>query len=105
MTVRRGLLTVLGIWFGVVAAITLHDLAVPTEREWSTRALLAAIGEYREHVSPRLTGRIQCRFIPTCSAYGLEAVRRYGAVRGAAKAAGRIASCGPWTEAGTVDMP
>lgn len=105
MTVRSALLAVVGIWLALVTVVTVHDAAVPREREWSTGALVAIIEEYREHVSPRLVGRVQCRFTPTCSTYGLAAVQKYGAVRGSLRAAGRILRCGPWTPAGTVDIP
>lgn len=71
----------------------------------TTTALVAVIEEYREHVSPRLTGRVSCRFEPTCSAYGLASVRKHGALAGGSKAAWRILRCGPWTRQGTVDLP
>lgn len=105
MTVRRVLISILTGWLLIVAVVAVHDAAVPREREWSTGALIALIGEYRQHVSPRLKGRVQCRFVPTCSAYGLASVQKHGALRGAARAAGRILRCGPWTPLGTIDPP
>jgi putative membrane protein insertion efficiency factor len=66
---------------------------------------LFAIGEYRAHLSPHLRGVVQCRFTPTCSAYGQGAIRKYGFYIGSAKTIWRIARCGPWTKAGTVDQP
>jgi putative membrane protein insertion efficiency factor len=66
---------------------------------------LYAIGEYRAHVSPHLKGVVQCRFTPTCSAYGQGAIRKYGFYLGTAKTIWRIARCGPWTKLGTVDPP
>ena len=89
----------------LLTGVAAHDASVPIEREISTRALVAAIEQYRTWVSPRLRGRIECRFQPTCSAYGLESVRKYGALRGGLKAAARIARCTPATPAGTVDPP
>lgn len=88
--------------FGGVAA---HDAAVPVERELTTRALAGAIGGYRRWISPRLRGRIACRFEPTCSAYGLASVEKYGALRGGWRAVKRIARCTPGTPAGTADPP
>jgi putative membrane protein insertion efficiency factor len=41
-----------------------------------------------------------CRFHPTCSAYALEAVSRYGAIRGAWLAATRILRCHPFHAGG-----
>ena len=66
---------------------------------------LYAIGEYRAHVSPHLKGVVQCRFTPTCSAYGQGAIRKYGFYVGTAKTIWRLARCGPWTKLGTVDPP
>ncbi|HVR42695.1 MAG TPA: membrane protein insertion efficiency factor YidD [Thermoanaerobaculia bacterium] len=93
-----GLATLLG---GVAA----HDAFVPVPREISTRALAGGIETYRRFVSPLLRGRVTCRFEPTCSVYGLEVVRRYGALRGGWRAAARIARCTPATPMGTVDPP
>ncbi|HEX5725878.1 MAG TPA: membrane protein insertion efficiency factor YidD, partial [Longimicrobiaceae bacterium] len=44
------------------------------------RALIGAIRFYQKGISP-LKPPV-CRFTPTCSAYGLEAIQRYGAARG-----------------------
>jgi putative membrane protein insertion efficiency factor len=48
---------------------------------------------------------LQCRFTMTCSHYGEEVVRRFGAVRGGWLAMKRVLRCGPWTPYGTVDPP
>ena len=77
--------------------IALHFIGAPVA--------LYAIGEYRAHVSHHLTGIVQCRFNPTCSAYGQGAIRKYGFYVGTAKTIWRIARCGPWTKLGTVDPP
>ena len=55
------------------------------------RLLIAMIRFYRRRISP-LTPPC-CRFIPTCSAYALEAVEKYGAWRGGLLDLGRLASC------------
>lgn len=89
----------------LLVGVAAHDASVPIEREISTRTLVSAIERYRASVSPRLRGRITCRFQPTCSLYGLESVRKHGALRGGLKAAARIARCTPATPAGTVDPP
>lgn len=69
------------------------------------RAAVAVIDQYRAHVSPKIARFTRCRFKPSCSAYGREAILKYGLWRGGAKTAARIARCGPWTPAGTVDRP
>ena len=87
------------------AALAVHDVVVPPQRAFGTRAALAAIGNYQAHVSPHLKGRVVCRFTPTCSHYGYESIRKHGLFVGGMKTAWRIARCGPWTRMGTVDEP
>ena len=69
-------------------------------RTRSDVVVLAAIRGYRK-VSPRLPTR--CRYTPTCSAYGLEAVRRHGARKGLWLTAGRLSRCRPGVTFGTAD--
>lgn len=56
--------------------------------------LLWMIRFYRNYISP--TRPPCCRFIPTCSAYALEAVEKYGAVKGGFLAVRRILRCNPF---------
>lgn len=97
--------TILMSLVGIVGGCASHDLVVPVERQFSTRVAVAGIQGYRDHVSPKLAGRIQCRFVPTCSLYGLESVKKHGGLKGGLRAIGRIARCNPMTQAGTVDPP
>lgn len=53
---------------------------------------------YQYTISPLLGPR--CRFTPTCSTYFIEAVRKYGAIRGSWRGLKRIARCHPWNEGG-----
>jgi len=46
-----------------------------------------------------------CRFVPSCSEYGYEAIERYGVIRGGALAAWRIARCNPWGGHGYDPVP
>jgi uncharacterized protein len=89
----------------LVALVVGHDLFVPNHRGYAARFAIFAIDEYRAHVSPRIRGRVNCRFQPTCSYYGRESIRKHGFAVGSVKAAWRIARCGPWTRNGTVDPP
>jgi hypothetical protein len=41
-----------------------------------------------------------CRFTPTCSQYGKEAVEKYGVAKGGALTAWRVARCNPWNKGG-----
>ena len=58
------------------------------------RLLLSLIGVYRRHISPAFPGK--CRFRPTCSEYAIEAIRKYGAMKGLYLALGRILRCHPF---------
>lgn len=100
---RRRKFTLIAVVF--VAVVAIHDFAVPHGRGFAARGALFAIDEYRAHISPRLKGRVTCRFEPTCSAYGRAAIAKYGFAKGAAKTVWRLARCGPWTAAGTRDEP
>lgn len=53
---------------------------------------------YQIVLGPILGGR--CRFYPSCSNYFIEAVRKYGAIRGAAKGLWRLARCHPFHPGG-----
>ena len=65
--------------------------------------LLAGIGLYRRWLSPLLGPR--CRFIPSCSAYGLEAIQRHGPWRGGWLTLRRISRCHPFTPCGCDPVP
>ena len=62
------------------------------------RLLLVLIRFYRKFISPLFPPR--CRFYPTCSAYALEAIEKYGAFRGGWMAFHRILRCHPFTKGG-----
>jgi putative membrane protein insertion efficiency factor len=93
------------IFVGVLVAWIAHDLFVPPRYAFDARVTLAAIDQYRSHVSPRLHGVVECRFTPTCSWYGHESIRKHGLLIGGFKTFWRIARCGPWTKLGTSDPP
>lgn len=56
--------------------------------------LLRLIGLYRTYISPMRPPC--CRFIPTCSAYALEAIEKYGALKGGWLALRRLSKCHPF---------
>ena len=58
------------------------------------RLLLTLIRFYRANLSPMRPPC--CRFIPTCSAYALEAVEKYGAAKGSWLALRRVLRCHPF---------
>lgn len=83
------------------------DLLRPPESQAGTRVALAAIGAYQRTVSPVLarTSFIRCRFTPTCSEYGREAIERFGWGKGGVLTAARIARCNPFSKGGEDPVP
>jgi putative membrane protein insertion efficiency factor len=67
------------------------------------RAMIAAIRFYRKGISP-LKPPV-CRFHPTCSAYGQEAIEKYGAARGGWLLMKRLARCQPFCKGGFDPVP
>lgn len=60
--------------------------------------LIKLVRLYQIFLSP-IMGQ-QCRFSPTCSAYFIEAVEKYGAIVGSAKGLWRICRCNPFNPGG-----
>lgn len=65
--------------------------------------LIWLLRAYRLVVSP-LYGQV-CRYHPSCSAYALDAVTRFGSVRGGWLAARRLVRCHPWAAGGYDPVP
>jgi uncharacterized protein len=82
------------------------DLRRAPSDQLTTRAAVGAIHVYQATLSPLYARMgVQCRFTVSCSHYGETVIRKFGVARGGWMAAKRILRCGPWTAAGTVDMP
>ena len=69
----------------------------------SARLVSLLVLAYRNLLSPVMPA--SCRYMPTCSAYALEALGRYGALRGGWLAAARICRCHPWGGSGFDPVP
>ena len=67
------------------------------------RALIGLIQVYRLMFSPWLGSA--CRFEPSCSAYGLQAIKQHGALRGSSLTLCRLARCQPWCAGGLDPVP
>ena len=65
--------------------------------------MLALIGFYRRFISPMIGPR--CRFTPTCSAYGLEAIQRHGPWKGGWLTLKRVMRCHPFSDCGCDPVP
>lgn len=64
----------------------------------AARLVLAPVRLYQRVISPALPRR--CKYHPTCSAYALQAVERYGILRGAVLACWRLLRCNPFSHGG-----
>ena len=65
--------------------------------------LILLVRVYQATLSPFLGG--QCRYHPTCSHYAIQALKEYGAAKGAAMAVRRIARCHPFAKGGYDPVP
>jgi len=67
------------------------------------RILIKLIKLYQRYISPVKITR--CPYIPTCSAYGLEAIEKHGALKGSILAIWRILRCNPLSHGGYDPVP
>ena len=66
--------------------------------------LLWGIRFYQRNISG-LKGYSSCKYYPTCSCYGLEAIGKYGALKGGAMTVWRILRCNPFSKGGYDPVP
>lgn len=67
------------------------------------RLLIWLIRFYQKHISAHTPP--SCRFTPTCSQYGIEAIERFGAVKGTGLTIWRILRCNPLCKGGYDPVP
>jgi len=68
-----------------------------------SKLLIFLLRGYKRFISPLLGPR--CRFVPTCSEYAMEAIDRFGPIKGSWLAARRIARCHPLHPGGYDPVP
>ena len=66
--------------------------------------LIKIIQFYQKYLSP-LKGRATCIYTPTCSQYAIEALEKYGLIKGGLLAAWRILRCNPFAMGGYDPVP
>ena len=57
---------------------------------------------YKKAISPYL--KAQCKFYPTCSEYAMQAIEKFGILKGIFKIFGRLIRCNPFSKGG-IDFP
>ena len=68
------------------------------------KILLSCVRFYQKHLSG-LKGYSSCKFYPTCSRYAIEAIEKYGALKGGFLALRRILRCNPFSKGGYDPVP
>lgn len=72
--------------------------------------MIGAINVYQKTLSPDhgpLKSRFPegfCRYYPTCSEYGKQSIKKYGAISGGGRALWRIMRCNPWSKGGVDEV-
>jgi putative membrane protein insertion efficiency factor len=66
--------------------------------------IIGLIKFYRKYISGMKTTPT-CKFIPTCSEYGIEAIEKYGALKGGLLTIWRILRCNPFSKGGYDPVP
>ena len=67
------------------------------------RVLIWFIRLYQKGISPHFPPT--CRFVPTCSSYAIQAIERFGAIKGSFLAIKRLLRCHPWGGHGYDPVP
>ena len=67
------------------------------------RIFIGLINLYRKYISP--LKKPCCKYYPSCSQYAVDAIERFGAVRGSLLALWRILRCNPWSMGGVDYVP
>ncbi len=104
-TLRRWLLKP-ELWLGtflVPAVLIGVDALRAPQHQVCVRLFAASVDGYHHYLHPLTSRYFRCRYKPTCSAYAVEAVRKYGIGKGGWLSLRRILSCQSGVPMGTVD--
>jgi hypothetical protein len=82
-------LTLIALAIGVFRA----DSVRSPDRQVSSRAYIAFVHAYQRKASPRISRFVSCRFHPTCSEYSIEAVQKFGILKGLELSTRRLWRC------------
>ena len=82
----------------------LRDIQWRNPLNWSRMLLLALIRLYQMTISRAMPPNT-CRFYPSCSHYGYQAIYKHGAVKGSFMAAWRVLRCNPFNPGGYDPVP
>ena len=74
-----------------------------TSHSFGTKILIALIKFYQVAIRPLLGSR--CRFVPTCSCYGIEALKTHGLLKGSWLTLKRVLKCHPLSAGGFDPVP
>jgi len=87
----------------VLALLFAVDAVRPPQKQVSVCVFAATVSVYHRVIHPFTAKFVRCRYRPTCSAYAVEATRKYGIVKGGWMGLRRIASCRKSVPMGTLD--
>ncbi|MGP8251803.1 MAG: membrane protein insertion efficiency factor YidD [Terracidiphilus sp.] len=93
-------------WLGAILLLALlfgADACRMPQNQVSVRLFAASVVAYHNVIHPLTARFLRCRYRPTCSAYAVEATRKYGIVKGGWMGLRRIASCRKSVPMGTLD--
>ena len=68
---------------------------MPNKKSIFVRSAIWCVHFYQRHISPIISGKNTCRFIPSCSEYTAQAIEKYGVLRGINMGLRRISRCRP----------
>jgi len=71
--------------------------------EIATGVVVLLVRAYQRAISPLFPAT--CRYVPSCSEYAVQALKRHGLLRGLMYAAARIVRCHPWAAGGDDPVP